>query len=387
MIPYGKQTISENDIKSVVDVLRSDFLTQGPVVPQFEEQLCNYTGVKYATAVNSCTSALHIACLSLDLGPGDILWTSAITFAASANCALYCGASVDFVDIDLDTCLMSTESLRKKLEQAEIDGCLPKIVIPVHFAGQPCNMEKICELGVQYGFSIIEDAAHAVGSTYKDKFVGSCTYSDITVFSFHPVKMITTGEGGAALTNNVKLADCMNLLRSHGITKDLHKMKNKSEGDWYYEQIILGFNYRMTDIQAALGISQLNRISKFIKERKKIADKYSSELDLRALSFLKQKKIGSNHYLYVIKLDYADKKLRNKLYYYLLENNIGVQIHYIQLYKNKFYKKLGSEREYPNSEKYYNSTLTIPSFYNLNKEQQDIIIYLINNYLLKYIHE
>ena len=387
MIPYGKQTISENDIKSVVDVLRSDFLTQGPVVPQFEEQLCNYTGVKYATAVNSCTSALHIACLSLDLGPGDILWTSAITFAASANCALYCGASVDFVDIDLDTCLMSTESLRKKVEQAEIDGCLPKIVIPVHFAGQPCNMEKICELGVQYGFSIIEDAAHAVGSTYKDKFVGSCTYSDITVFSFHPVKMITTGEGGAALTNNVKLADCMNLLRSHGITKDLHKMKNKSEGDWYYEQIILGFNYRMTDIQAALGISQLNRISKFIKERKKIADKYSSELDLRALSFLKQKKIGSNHYLYVIKLDYADKKLRNKLYYYLLENNIGVQIHYIPLYKNKFYKKLGSEREYPNSEKYYNSTLTIPSFYNLNKEQQDIIIYLINNYLLKYIHE
>jgi UDP-4-amino-4,6-dideoxy-N-acetyl-beta-L-altrosamine transaminase len=382
MIPYGKQTISENDIKSVVDVLRSDFLTQGPVVPQFEEQLCCYTGVKYATAVNSCTSALHIACLSLDLGPGDILWTSAITFAASANCALYCGASVDFVDIDLDTCLMSTESLRKKLEQSEIDGNLPKIVIPVHFSGQCCDMEDIYALSIKYGFSIIEDAAHAIGAKYKSEFVGNCRYSDITVFSFHPVKVITTGEGGAALTNNPELAERMSLFRSHGITKDPHKMKKKPEGGWYYEQISLGFNYRMTDLQAALGISQLSRINLFIKKREDIVYKYSNELDMSKVSLLKQKdKVKSSHHLCVIKLNKGGRNLRDSLYYHLQENSINVQIHYIPLYRNKFYNGSGCKEGYINSEKYYDTALTIPLFPDLQESQRREIVDLINSYL------
>ena len=243
MIPYGRQEITEKDIESVVDVLRSDFLTQGSVVPKFEHKLCEYTGAENAIAVNSCTSALHIACLALNLGPGDILWTSPISFVASANCGLYCGASVDFVDIDPNTALLSIKKLEEKLQYAKKKGKLPKIVIPVHFGGQPCDMKEIYALSKKYNFKIIEDAAHAIGAKYQDKLIGSCQYSDITVFSFHPVKIITTGEGGVAMTNNLQLSDRMRLLRSHGITRDVSKMKNKPDGAWYYEQIDLGFNY------------------------------------------------------------------------------------------------------------------------------------------------
>ena len=279
MIPYGRQAISEADIEAVVAVLQSDFLTQGPVVPLFEEAIAGYCGAKQGVAVNSATSALHIACLALDLGPDDWLWTSPNSFVASANCALYCGARVDFVDIDPRTYNISVECLKKKLQKAKREGCLPKIVIPVHFAGQPCEMEAIGELSKQYGFSVIEDASHAIGASYNDIKVGSCAHSNITVFSFHPVKIITTGEGGLAITNDTELANRMRRLRAHGITTDKDLMHLRPDNEiWNYQQVELGFNYRMTDIQAALGLSQMSRLDEFVRRRHEIAKQYDHAL-------------------------------------------------------------------------------------------------------------
>mgnify|MGYP003969704555 FL=1 len=357
MIPYGKQDITEEDIEAVVKVMRSDFLTQGPVVPKFEEELCNYTGAKHAVAVNSCTSALHIACLSLGLEPGGILWTSPITFVASANCALYCGASVDLVDIDFDTALMSISHLKSKLERAKKDGKLPKIVVPVHFSGQSCDMQEIHSLSKEYGFYIVEDAAHAIGGSYKDEKIGCCKYSDITVFSFHPVKIITTGEGGAALTNNSKLAKNMELLRSHGITRDIHQMNEKSSNPWYYEQITLGYNYRMTDIQAALGVSQLNIIDEYISKRAEIANYYDKVFrNTKVFPLIVKTDRSSSNHLYVIRVS---KKIRNILFDKLIETGIGVNLHYIPLYKQPYFELNGTFSE---AEKYYSSAISIPIF-------------------------
>lgn len=378
MIPYGKQSISKDDINAVVKVLHSDFLTQGPVVPKFEEELCNYTGANHAVAVNSCTSALHIACLSLGLGPGDILWASPITFVASVNCALYCGATIDFVDIDFDTALMSVSHLKNKLERAKKDGKLPKIVVPVHFSGQSCDMQEIHSLSKEYGFSIIEDAAHAIGGSYKDEKIGCCKYSDITVFSFHPVKIITTGEGGAIVTNDSQLANKMKLLRSHGITRDVSQMKNESRGAWYYEQIELGFNYRMTDIQAALGISQLNVIDKYLSKRAEIANYYDKVFsNTKILPLLVNADRNSSNHLYVIRVS---KKIRNTLFDKLIEAGIGVNLHYIPVYKQPYFD---CNIKLEETEKYYESAITIPIFPLLNEKE----IKYISNKIITIVNE
>jgi UDP-4-amino-4,6-dideoxy-N-acetyl-beta-L-altrosamine transaminase len=382
MIPYGKQDITESDIDSVVDVLHSDFLTQGPCVPLFEKKLCKYTGANYAVAVNSATSALHIACLALGLGSKDILWTSPISFVASANCGLYCGATVDFVDVEAGTALMSIKKLRKKLEDAKISGRLPKIVIPVHFSGQSCDMKEISKLSREYGFSVIEDAAHAIGGKYRGDMVGNCKYSDITVFSFHPVKIITTGEGGAAMTNSKKYAEKMKKLRSHGITRNPKEMINKIDGPWYYEQIELGFNYRMTDIHAALGCSQIENIDKYVSYRQKIADRYDkafSEIPITTPH------ISSNSYssfhLYVIQLNSkGGNKKRLQLFNRLRKQGIGVNVHYIPIYHHPIYNNLGySIHSFDESEKYYNSTITLPIYYNLTEHEQNKVINVVMN--------
>ena len=376
IIPYGRQDITEDDIESVVEVLRSDFLTQGPAVPAFEQKLCDYTGAKHAVAVNSCTSALHIACLALDLGSSDILWTSPITFVASANCALYCGASIDFVDIEPDTALMSVEKLKEKLEYAEKAGKLPKIVIPVHFAGQPCDMKEIHALSQQYGFKIIEDAAHAIGAKYQSQTVGNCRYSDITVFSFHPVKIITTGEGGAAMTNSLLLAERMELLRSHGITRDPVKMQNKPDGTWYYEQIYLGFNYRMTDIQAALGLSQLNRLDKYVSQRSDISKWYDEQFRNTTFDSLIQKpNRESSYHLYIVSIR-DGKQTRDKIFNGLRENGIGVNLHYIPIYKHPFFN-MNTHLE--NTEYYYDRAITIPIYPTIDKKS---LYKIVDNILL-----
>jgi UDP-4-amino-4,6-dideoxy-N-acetyl-beta-L-altrosamine transaminase len=378
MIPYGRQDINEDDIKAVVEILRSDFITQGSAVPTFENKLCDYTGAKYAIAVNSCTSALHIACLALGLGSGDVLWTSPITFVASANCALYCNATVDFVDIEPDTALMSVENLKEKLEQAEKDGVLPKVVIPVHFAGQSCDMKEIYNLSKQYGFKIIEDAAHAIGAKYQNEIVGNCRYSDITVFSFHPVKIITTGEGGVAMTNDQYLSEKMNLLRSHGITRDINKMRVTSGKPWYYEQIDLGFNYRMTDIQASLGISQLLRLDDFIVKRNDASTWYDnqfSELEVNPL-IVKADRESSRH-LYVIKINEKENN-KESLFRFLINKGIGVNVHYIPLYRQWYY---GHDSTLRGAEQYYKEALTIPIFPSISKHEQMHIVESIKIFL------
>ena len=371
LIPYGLQDVTQEDIDAVIQTLKSDFLTQGPAVPLFEQKICSYTGAKYSVAVNSCTSALHIACLALGLGPGDILWTSPITFVASANCALYCGASVDFVDIEPDTALMSVENLKNKLELAEKEGALPKIVVPVHFAGQPCDMEEIYNLGQKYGFKIIEDAAHAIGSKYDNNPTGNCKYSDITVFSFHPVKIITTGEGGAATTNNMLFAEKMKLLRSHGITRDLNKMHNKVDEAWYYEQVSLGFNYRMTDIQATLGFSQLDRLEQYVTKRNRIANWYNDEfLQNDKISHLNTKENTlSAHHLYVIKVE----KNRNSLLKKMRRLGIGVNLHYIPMYKQPHYYSYN----YPSligAEEYYKRAISLPIFPTITNKDLGFVV-------------
>jgi len=369
VIPYGKQNIEEKDIEAVVDVLKSDFLTQGPQVPLFEEEISRYTGSQYTIAVNSATSALHLACLALGLTKGDILWTSPNSFVASANCALYCGAKVDFVDINPKTYNLSIESLEKKLIESEINNTLPKVVVPVHFAGQSCDMEKIFLLSKKYNFRIIEDASHAIGGEYKKTKVGNCKFSDMTVFSFHPVKIITTGEGGAITTNSINLAEKLKILRSHGITKE-KKIMSHYDGDWFYEQIELGFNYRMTDIQAALGRSQLTRIDKFVEERHKIYLKYKKNLkNLPVILPFHENFVYSSLHLYPILISDESNKKRDEVFNYLREKGVFVNVHYIPIHSQPFYQNLGFARNsFPNAMEYYKKTISLPIFPGLTNQ-------------------
>ena len=374
MIPYGRQDISQADIDSVVDVLRSDFLTQGPQVPLFEKTVSDYCGADYGVAVNSATSALHVACLALGLGKGDWLWTSPNSFVASANCGLYCGAKVDFVDIDPQTYNLSAEELENKLIQAKQDNNLPKVVIPVHFSGQSCDMKKIHLLSQEYGFKIIEDASHAIGGRYLDQPIGGCQYSDITVFSFHPVKIITTAEGGLATTNDEELAGRMQLFRSHGVTRSPNLMTKPSEGDWYYQQINLGFNYRMTDLQAALGVSQMQRLDEFVTQRHILQERY--DLLLSSLPIVRpyQNQDGySALHLYPIQIELGSiGKSRQKIFDELRRSDIGINVHYIPIHTQPYYQQLGfQEGDFPNSEAYYERSISIPLFHAMTPEQQD----------------
>jgi UDP-4-amino-4,6-dideoxy-N-acetyl-beta-L-altrosamine transaminase len=378
MIPYGRQEITEADIAEVEKVLRSDFLTQGPTVPRFEKSVANYCGASNAVAVNSATSALHIACLALGLKQGDYLWTSPNTFVASANCGAYCGANIDFVDIDPNTYNMSVDSLSAKLEKAEKKGQLPKIVIPVHFAGQPCKMPAIHELSKKYNFKIIEDASHAIGASYNQIKVGSCTYSDITVFSFHPVKIVTTGEGGMALTNNTKLADKMFRLRAHGITNDKTLMHKRPKDEiWNYQQIELGFNYRMNDIQAALGLSQIKRLDDYVKIRHKLAKVYDKELRrLLIKTPLQSKGVYSSYHLYPIRIKENTKDtIQQKIYETLRKDGIAVNLHYIPVHRQPYYENLGFKKnDFPESEQFHREAISLPMFPTLSNQQQDIVI-------------
>lgn len=370
MIPYGHQDVDQNDIDAVVEVLRSDFLTQGPSVPFFENSLINHCGVKYAVAVNSATSALHIACLALDVGPGDYVWTSPITFVASANCAVYCGAKINFVDIDPLTYNMSVSRLAEMLERAKVDNTVPKVVVVVHLSGQPCDMKGINRLSHQYGFKVIEDASHAIGAQYEGRPIGDCRYSDITVFSFHPVKIITTGEGGAAVTNDSELANKMALLRSHGITRNPLEMINKPDGPWYYEQIQLGFNYRMTDLQAALGSSQMTRLRIFLDQRHSIAKKYDELLKVFPLRLPYQAPdTYSSLHLYIIQID-SNKNFHKIFFEEMRASGIGVNLHYIPVYRHPYYQAMGfNPTNYPESETYYSQAISLPIFPGLSDLQ------------------
>jgi UDP-4-amino-4,6-dideoxy-N-acetyl-beta-L-altrosamine transaminase len=377
MIPYGKQDINQADIDSVLDVLQSDFLTQGPQVPLFEKIVSEYCGAGYGVAVNSATSALHIACLALGLGRGDYLWTSPNTFVASANCGLYCGAQVDFVDIDPLTYNLSAKELEKKLIQAKQDNKLPKIVIPVHFSGQSCDMKKIFSLSQEYDFKVVEDASHAIGGRYLDQPIGGCQYSDITVFSFHPVKIITTAEGGLATTNNKKLLARMQLFRSHGVTRDSELMTKETEGGWYYQQVDLGFNYRMTELQAALGVSQMQRLDEFVAKRHFLQERYRSFLkDFPVVIPFQDQDSYSALHLYPIQIKLEEViKDREQIFNELRKESIGVNVHYIPIHTQPHYLKFGfKEGDFPNSESYYSRTISIPLFHAMTVEQQDNVL-------------
>lgn len=380
MIPYGRQNISDEDIQAVVDTLKSDWITQGPLVGRFEDSVAAYTGADYAIAVNSATSALHLACLALGLGENDILWTTPNTFVASANCGLYCGASVDFVDIDPKTYNMDVDQLEQKLVAAKAENRLPKILIPVHFSGQSCDMKAIHALSEEYGFAIIEDASHAIGGRYRDKPVGCCEYSDITVFSFHPVKIITTGEGGMLLTNDEALASTMRRLSSHGVTRDTELMDDtydeSKDGAWYYQQVELGFNYRLTDIQAALGLSQMKRLDEFITRRHELAQRYDDILSSLPVTLpYRDEQSYSALHLYVIKIKLDEvEKSRKAIFEQLRASGIGVNIHYIPVHTQPYYRKLGFKRgDYPNAENYYEAAISIPMFADLSHDQQDTV--------------
>ena len=377
MIPYGRQDITQTDIDAVVGVLQSDFLTQGPMVPRFEQSVAQHVGATHALAVNSATSALHIACLALGLGPGDRLWTTPITFVASANCALYCGADVDFVDIDPRTYNLCPQALALKLEQAEREGTLPKVVVPVHLCGQPCDMQAIHALSQRYGFKIIEDASHAIGGKYQGEFIGNSRYSDITVFSFHPVKIITTAEGGMALTNDEALANKMALLRSHGITRDPAQMTREADGPWYYQQIDLGFNYRMTELQAALGVTQMERLDQYVARRHQLARRYDDLLTgLPVTSPWQHADSYSGLHLYVIRLQ-LDKiqKTHRQVFEALRELGIGVNLHYIPVHTQPYYERMGFKPDdFPQSQTYYQEAISIPMFQTMTDEQQDEVI-------------
>lgn len=381
MIPYGRQDVNQADIDAVVEVLHSDFLTQGPVVPAFEKAVACYCGAQHAVAVNSATSALHIACLSLGVGKGDVVWTTPITFVASANCALYSGAQVDFVDIDLRSYNISVDRLAEKLSQAEKAGKLPKVVIPVHLCGQPCDMVGIHALSQRYGFKIIEDASHAIGGRYKDEPIGNCRYSDITVFSFHPVKIITTGEGGMALTNDARLVKQMQLLRSHGITRDESEMTHASDGPWYYQQIDLGFNYRMTDLQAALGLSQMQRLDEFVAKRHAIARRYDELLaDLPLDTPWQHADSYSGLHLYVIRLKLNEiHKTHREVFDELRAAGIGVNLHYIPVHLQPYYERLGfSAGCCPVAEQYYSEVISLPMYPGLTEELQGEVVTALN---------
>lgn len=378
IIPYGRQDISDADIQAVVDVLRSDFLTQGPAVLAFEKSIADYCGTQHAIAVNSATSALHIACLALGVGPGDVVWTTPITFVASANCALYCGAKIDFVDIDPRTYNMSIECLAEKLAHAEQAGNLPKVVIPVHLCGQPCDMAGIHALSQRYGFKIIEDASHAIGGKYRGEPIGNCRYSDITVFSFHPVKIITAGEGGMALTNDTQLAKRMKLLRSHGITSDIKDMVPQAPEElWYYQQIGLGFNYRMTDIHAALGLSQMRRLDEFVTKRHIIARRYDELLaGLPVITPWQHSDSYSGYHLYVIRLKLGEiSKTQREVFDALRAAGILVNLHYIPVYRQPYYAELGFEADYcPQAEHYYTEAISLPMYPGLTLNEQDTVL-------------
>jgi UDP-4-amino-4,6-dideoxy-N-acetyl-beta-L-altrosamine transaminase len=384
IIPYGKQSISEEDVQAVVNVLRSDCLTQGNVVPAFEKAVTEYCGSKYGVAVNSATSALHIACLALGVKEGDYVWTSPITFVASANCALYCGAKVDFVDIDPHTFNMSVQALEEKLNEAKLKGLLPKVVIPVALCGQSCDMEGIFELSRKFGFKIIEDASHAIGGKYKGQAVGSCFYSDITIFSFHPVKIITTCEGGMAVTNNIELYGKLQRLRSHGITRNAWEMTTPPDGPWFYQQLELGYNYRMTDVQAALGISQLQRINSFVKKRHDLAKLYDKLLSNNSDFEIPRRSEDaySAFHLYVIRVTSVNTAGRLSVFERLRSNGILVNVHYIPVYRHPYYSVLGyNPLDFPVSEKYYNEAITLPIFPGLTEKQIEGIVEILKSHL------
>ncbi|MDA9648916.1 UDP-4-amino-4,6-dideoxy-N-acetyl-beta-L-altrosamine transaminase [Alphaproteobacteria bacterium] len=366
MINYGKQSINQDDVDAVFNVLKSDFLTQGPKVAEFENDLSNYCKVKHVKVVNSGTAALHLAYLAIGLEQDDIVWTAPNTFVATANAALYCGATVDFVDIDSKTYNISIDCLKKKLIEAKKDSRLPKLVVPVHFAGQSCEMKDIWKLSKEYGFKIIEDASHALGGEYLDQKIGCCEYSDMAVFSFHPVKMITTGEGGAITTNDMQLNEKIELLRSHGITKDVTKFNNKSDGDWYYEQQELGYNYRLTDIQAALGISQLKRLDSFVEKRREISNKYFNTLESNILPY-QHPDTKSSWHLFIIK-----SSNRKETYKKLKDHSIITQVHYIPVHTQPFYKK--NTLQNSNSIEFYQHCLSLPIYVDLSISDQDKVI-------------
>lgn len=385
MIPYGRQDITQADIDAVVSVLESDFLTQGPVVPRFEENVAAHVGAKHALALNSATSALHIACIALGLGSGDLLWTSPITFVASANCGLYCSAEVDFVDIDSSTYNLCPKALEAKLLSAEKRGRLPKVVVAVHLCGQPCDMAAIYDLGQRFGFKIIEDASHAVGGKYRNEFIGNCRYSDITVFSFHPVKIITTAEGGMALTNNDALAARMVLLRSHGITRDVSLMTHDSDGPWYYQQIDLGFNYRMTELQAALGVSQMQRLDAYVVRRHELARRYDALLQgLPLVTPWQHPDSYSGLHLYVIRLQLNRiNKTHGQVFDALRMHGIGVNLHYIPVHTQPYYEQMGFKKgDFPVAEQYYAEAISLPMYQTLTDAQQDEVVDALKKVLI-----
>ena len=375
MIYYGRQDINEADIQAVEAVLRSDFLTQGPAIERFEQRVAQYCGVKYAVAVCNATSALHIACLAAGLGKGDLLWTSPITFVASANCARYCGADVDFVDIDENTYNMSVPALEQKLQEAKRRGSLPKIVVPVHMAGQSCDMRAIKKLSEEYGFTLLEDASHCIGADYADTKVGSCAHSDMAVLSFHPVKIITTGEGGMVLTNDAALYEQLCLYRSHGITRDPKHMTKESDGDWYYQQVALGFNYRMTDIQAALGASQMDRLDAFVARRRFLAARYDAllrDLPLRT-PFVLDGAQPSWH-LYIVRIDFDRvHKTKQQIFADMREKGIALNLHYIPVHTQPYYEALGFHAEdCPAAVEYYREALTLPLYPSMTDAEQEM---------------
>lgn len=384
MIPYGRQDITQADVDAVVDVLRSECLTQGPAVPRFEEAVAAYCGVRHALAVNSATSALHIACLALGVGPGDVLWTTPITFVASSNCALYCGAEVDFVDIDPFTYNLSINCLTEKLAQAEKQGKLPKVVVAVHLCGQPCDMAGIHALSQRYGFKIIEDASHAIGGKYRGELIGSGRFSDITVFSFHPVKIITTGEGGMAVTQQSDLAQKMALLRSHGITRDPALMTHAPDGPWYYQQVDLGFNYRMTDLQAALGVSQIQRLDAYVQRRQFLAKTYDEQLGHLPLQLPGQHADGASAWhLYVVRLKLDDiKRSHREVFESLRAARIGVNLHYIPVHIQPYYARMGfREGDFPQAERYYREAISLPMFPLLSDKSQSEVVHRLREAL------
>lgn len=379
-IPYGRQDISDEDIAAVVAVLKSDFLTQGPNVPAFEKAIADYVGVEHAVAVNSATSALHIACMALGLESGDWLWTTPNTFVASANCGRYCGANVSFVDIDKDTYNMSVDALKEKLKTAKVAGNLPKIVVPVAFAGQSCEMAEIHALSKEYGFFVIEDASHAIGGNYLDTKIGCSKYADISILSFHPVKIITTAEGGMALTNNAELAEKLQSYRSHGITRDPKHMTHEADGAWYYQQVELGLNYRMTELQAALGVSQLKRIDEFVATRHKLAKRYDELLAGLPVTTPAQAKSGhSALHLYPVQVKDAAK--RQAFFDFMRSKGIGVNVHYIPVHTQPYYQELGCKPgDYPEAEAYYSRALSLPLYATLTEADQDYVVDCIREF-------
>jgi UDP-4-amino-4,6-dideoxy-N-acetyl-beta-L-altrosamine transaminase len=374
VIPYGRQSISQADIDAVIEVLRSDFLTQGPAVPRFEACVADYCAAAHAVAVHSATAALHLACMALGVGPGDWVWTSPITFVASANCALYCGAQIDFVDIDPRTFNLCPRALEDKLAAAARAGQLPKVLIAVHLCGQPCEMQPIHALAAQYGVRVIEDASHAIGARYQDEPVGAGRYSDITVFSFHPVKIITTGEGGMALTQSAELAQRMRLLRTHGITREAASMTQPPDGPWYYQQIALGFNYRMTDIQAALGVSQMARLGEFLAARQRIAQRYDEALTGLPLATPRvHPDAQSAFHLYVIRLENAAQ--RAGLFAALQTRGVAANVHYIPVHTQPFYARMGfAADDFPEAMRYYRAAISLPIFPGLSEDDQNVVI-------------